>query len=95
MLHKVNKAKPVYNLYLVILILSYLNLFIIITFDNSFNKNKILIKIGKHINFEVNIEMLLGTKEKRLFTKEYLPGYTGHVPTKNDQFGMTAGDINR
>jgi hypothetical protein len=39
--------------------------------------------------------MLLGTKETRVFNKEYLPGYTGHVPTKNDMFGMTAGDINR
>jgi hypothetical protein len=39
--------------------------------------------------------MLLGTKDKRVFNKEYLPGYTGHVPTKNDLFGMTAGDINR
>jgi hypothetical protein len=24
-----------------------------------------------------------------------MPGYTGHVPTKVDQFGMTAGDVNR
>lgn len=39
--------------------------------------------------------MLLGTKETRVFNKEYLPGYTGHVPTKNDMFGMTAGDINK
>lgn len=29
------------------------------------------------------------------FTKEYLPGYTGHVPSKNDMFGKTAGEINR
>lgn len=29
------------------------------------------------------------------FNKEYMPGYTGHVPTKVDQFGMTAGDVNR
>ena len=29
------------------------------------------------------------------FKKEYLPGYTGHVPAKNDMFGMTAGDINK
>lgn len=39
--------------------------------------------------------MLLGTKETKVFNKEYLPGYTGHVPTKNEMFGMTAGDINR
>ena len=30
-----------------------------------------------------------------VFKKEYLPGYTGHVPKKNDIFGCTAGDINR
>jgi hypothetical protein len=29
------------------------------------------------------------------FNKEYMPGYTGHVPTKVDRFGMTAGDVNR
>ena len=29
------------------------------------------------------------------YKKEYLPGYTGHVPKKNDIFGCTAGDINR
>jgi len=29
------------------------------------------------------------------FSKEYMPGYTGHVPTKVDQFGMTAGDVNK
>lgn len=29
------------------------------------------------------------------YRKEYLPGYTGHVPKKNDIFGCTAGDINR
>lgn len=29
------------------------------------------------------------------YNKEYLPGYTGHVPKKNDIFGCTAGDINR
>ena len=27
------------------------------------------------------------------FKKEYMPGYTGHVPTKNDRFGSTAGQI--
>ncbi len=32
---------------------------------------------------------------KRLFSKTYLPGYTGHVPSKNDFFGMTAGTINK
>ena len=30
-----------------------------------------------------------------VYRKEYLPGYTGHVPKKNDIFGCTAGDINR
>lgn len=37
----------------------------------------------------------MSNRETQLFKKEYLPGYTGHVPTKNDMFGMTAGDINR
>ena len=27
------------------------------------------------------------------FAKEYMPGYTGHVPTKNERFGNTAGQI--
>lgn len=29
------------------------------------------------------------------FRKDYLPGYTGHVPKKNEIFGCTAGDVNR
>ena len=29
------------------------------------------------------------------YKKEYLPGYTGHVPKKNDIYGCTAGDINK
>jgi hypothetical protein len=29
------------------------------------------------------------------YKKEYLPGYTGHVPQKNNIFGCTAGDINK
>jgi len=29
------------------------------------------------------------------YNKNYLPGYTGHVPKKNEIFGCTAGDINR
>ena len=29
------------------------------------------------------------------YKKSYLPGYTGHVPQKNDVFGCTAGDINK
>ena len=29
------------------------------------------------------------------FKKEYLPGYTGHCPKKNEVYGCTAGDINR
>jgi hypothetical protein len=28
------------------------------------------------------------------YDKQYLPGYTGHVPKKNERFGCTAGDIN-
>ena len=32
---------------------------------------------------------------KTKYTKQYLPGYTGHVPAKNDLFGMTAGESNR
>lgn len=30
-----------------------------------------------------------------MWAREYLPGYTGHVPLKNDLFGKTAGTINR
>ena len=29
------------------------------------------------------------------YRKEYLPGYTGHVPKKNEIYGCTAGDINK
>lgn len=29
------------------------------------------------------------------YRKEYLPGYTGHVPSKNERFGNTAGQIKR
>jgi hypothetical protein len=29
------------------------------------------------------------------YKKEYLPGYTGHVPRKNDLYGVTAGDANQ
>jgi hypothetical protein len=29
------------------------------------------------------------------FRKEYLPGYTGHVPKKMEVFGQTAGETNR
>ena len=25
------------------------------------------------------------------FKKEYLPGYTGHVPSKNERYGATTG----
>ena len=34
-------------------------------------------------------------KQQRMWAREYLPGYTGHVPLKNDLFGKTAGTINR
>lgn len=37
----------------------------------------------------------MSVKDRSEFKKLYLPGYTGHVPSKNDMFGMTAGDINR
>jgi len=30
-----------------------------------------------------------------IYAKEYLPGYTGHVPSKNERFGATAGQIKR
>ena len=33
--------------------------------------------------------------QPRTWAREYLPGYTGHVPTKNDFCGKTAGSINR
>lgn len=40
--------------------------------------------------------MILSPRYSQMnFNKEYMPGYTGHVPTKVDQFGMTAGDVNR
>lgn len=40
--------------------------------------------------------MMLSPRYSQMnFNKEYMPGYTGHVPTKVDQFGMTAGDVNR
>jgi hypothetical protein len=29
------------------------------------------------------------------YKKQYLPGYSGHVPRKNDLFGITAGDANQ
>ena len=29
------------------------------------------------------------------YKKEYVPGYTGHVPHKYDLFGVTAGDANK
>ena len=29
------------------------------------------------------------------YRKEFLPGYTGHVPHKNDLFGVTEGDANK
>jgi hypothetical protein len=29
------------------------------------------------------------------YNKNYLPGYTGHVPKKNEIFGCTAGSINK
>jgi hypothetical protein len=32
--------------------------------------------------------------KKKEYQKRYLPGYAGHVPRKNDLFGITAGDAN-
>lgn len=29
------------------------------------------------------------------FKKDYLPGYTGHVPNKQEIFGRSEGDINK
>ena len=29
------------------------------------------------------------------YHKDYMPGYTGHVPSRNDRFGATAGQIKR
>lgn len=33
--------------------------------------------------------------KKKDYKKLYLPGYSGHVPRKNDLFGITAGDANQ
>jgi hypothetical protein len=33
--------------------------------------------------------------KKKEYNKRYLPGYSGHVPRKNDLFGITAGDANK
>ena len=33
-------------------------------------------------------------KQARPWARQYLPGYTGHVPAKNELFGKTAGSIN-
>lgn len=32
---------------------------------------------------------------KTPFNKEYLPGYTGHIPYKKEIYGCTLGDINK
>ncbi len=34
-------------------------------------------------------------KSEVQYRKHYLPGYTGHVPRKNDVYGCTAGDVQR
>ena len=36
----------------------------------------------------------MSTKTFIKYEKNYLPGYTGHVPKKNEIYGCTAGDIN-
>lgn len=33
--------------------------------------------------------------KKKDYTKKYLPGYSGHVPAKNDLFGITTGTANQ
>lgn len=43
----------------------------------------------------MSLKAELDQRKRRLFSKAYLPGYTGHVPTKNDFFGMTAGEVNK
>jgi hypothetical protein len=35
------------------------------------------------------------TPQSRRWAREYLPGYTGFVPTKQAIFGKTSGSINR
>jgi len=48
------------------------------------------------INLKVNLSVLEMTTETFInYNKNYLPGYTGHVPKKNEIFGCTAGDINK
>jgi organic radical activating enzyme len=43
-----------------------------------------------------NTHSALTTSGKsRRWNREYLPGYTGFVPTKNNFFGKTSGSINR
>ena len=37
----------------------------------------------------------MSVTENKQFRKEYLSGYTGHVPSKMDTFGMTSGDVNK
>lgn len=37
----------------------------------------------------------MSVTENKQFRKEYLSGYTGHVPSKMDAFGMTSGDVNK
>ncbi len=41
------------------------------------------------LNYKLNKMTELATPTD--YTKEYLPGYTGHVPSKNERFGATAG----
>jgi len=35
------------------------------------------------------------TTTKSPYRKEYLPGYTGHVPSKMERFGGTSGQIKK
>lgn len=42
-----------------------------------------------------NVSVPRAHSQTRPWNKEYLPGYTGFVPTKNGLFGKTQGAINR
>ena len=45
---------------------------------------------NKHFKTMASVENL-----RTAFKKEYLPGYTGHVPFKKEIYGCSLGDINR
>lgn len=35
------------------------------------------------------------TKTATQFKKDYMPGYTGHLPTRQVRFGVTSGQMKR